>query len=82
MSIGVTVIFGSKMAWGIFKKIKDGAKKVVNGVRKVYEAPIRFVQNKVLKPAARKMKNLPGMLGDIGEAADKFISVGEKLGIT
>ena len=62
------------MAWGIFKKVKDG-------IRKIYETPVRFIQNKLLKPAIGKMKNLPGVLGDIGTAADKFVKFGERVGI-
>ena len=41
------------MAWGIFKKIKDGFKKVIGGIKK----GAQWLGEKVLKPIAKPIVN-------------------------
>ena len=41
------------MAWGIFKKIEDGFKKVIGGIKK----GAQWLGDKVLKPIAKPIVN-------------------------
>ena len=41
------------MAWGIFKKIKDGFKKVIGGIKK----GAQWIGNNILKPIAKPIVN-------------------------
>ena len=52
------------MAWGIFKKIKDGFKKVVGGIKK----GAQWLGNNVLKPIVKPIVNAAAPV------VDKFLS--------
>ena len=48
------------MAWGIFKKIKDGFKKVVGGIKK----GAKWFGDKVLKPIAKPIVDMAAPVVD------------------
>ena len=75
------------MAWGIFKKIKDGFKKVVGGIKK----GVQLLGNNVLKPIVKPIadiaapvvdKFLPGVGTAVKTGVDALSNITSGKGLT